>query len=221
MNNNLVSYYSQRAKEYEKTYDDPERLTDIGKLKDIFRQLFSGHRVLEIACGTGYWTQVIAESARDITAIDINREVLELAESKDYGDCEVSFMTSDAYSLAEVRDFHSAGFCGFWWSHISKTKMDDFIKIFHSKLDDNALVAILDNKYIEGSSTPIAGRDQDNNTYQIRRLEDGTSHEVLKNFPTPQELEESLAAYCSELHHIDLDYYWVATYRTSRSPESA
>ena len=221
MNDNLISYYSQRAKEYEKTYDDPERLEDIGRLKELFRQLFSGHRVLEIACGTGYWTQVIAESARTITAIDINREVLDLAESKEYGNCDVSLMISDAFSLAEVRDCHSAGFCGFWWSHIPKTKMDDFIGVFHSRLEDNALVVILDNKYIESSSTPIARRDKDNNTYQIRRLEDGTSHEVLKNFPTPRELEESLAAHCSELNHIDLDYYWVATYRTSRSPASA
>lgn len=221
MNDNLAYYYSQRAKEYEKTYDRPERLEDIGKLKELFRQLFSGHRVLEIACGTGYWTQVIAESAQSITAIDINREVLDLAESKDYGRCEVAFMISDAYSLAEVRGYHSAGFCGFWWSHIPKKRMEDFIIGFHSRLENNALVAILDNKYIEGSSIPIARRDQNNNTYQIRRLEDGTSHEVLKNFPTARELEESLSAYCSEMNHIGLDYYWVTTYRTSKSPESA
>ena len=46
----------------------------------------------------------------------------------------------------------------------------------------------LDNNYVEGSSTPIARRDSDGNTFQKRTLEDGAEFEVLKNFPTGTEL---------------------------------
>jgi hypothetical protein len=34
------------------------------------------------------------------------------------------------------------------------------------------------------SNTPISRRDADGNTYQRRTLDDGSVHEVLKNFPT-------------------------------------
>ena len=47
---------------------------------------------------------------------------------------------------------------------------------------------LLDNLFVAGSSTPISERDDDGNTYQTRKLRDGTTHRVLKNFPTESEL---------------------------------
>ena len=52
---------------------------------------------------------------------------------------------------------------------------------------------MLDNRYVEGSSTPVTERDADGNGYQLRKLADGSTHRVLKNFPTEAELE-ALAA---------------------------
>ena len=43
----------------------------------------------------------------------------------------------------------------------------------------------------QASSTPLSRRDADGNTYQQRTLDDGSVHEVLKNFPTR---DEALAA---------------------------
>ena len=39
---------------------------------------------------------------------------------------------------------------------------------------------MIDNRYVEGSSTPIIRRDRFGNTYQERVLRDGTRHEVLR-----------------------------------------
>ena len=47
---------------------------------------------------------------------------------------------------------------------------------------------MLDNQYVLGSSTPISRTDAEGNTYQTRPLKDGSSHEVLKNFPTHAQL---------------------------------
>jgi hypothetical protein len=52
---------------------------------------------------------------------------------------------------------------------------------------------MLDNRYVEGSSTPVTERDAEGNGYQSRKLADGSTHLVLKNFPTEAELR-SLAA---------------------------
>ncbi len=81
-NNALIQYYADRAFEYEKTYQRPERQEDIALLHSILKKLLKGHNVLEIACGTGYWTKTIASIANLVTATDINQEVLKIAKKK-------------------------------------------------------------------------------------------------------------------------------------------
>ena len=38
--------------------------------------------VLELGCGTGYFTQELARSGADIVAIDVSPELLEIAEDQ-------------------------------------------------------------------------------------------------------------------------------------------
>ena len=212
----LSDYYSARAPEYEQIYHRPERQQDLRKLEQVVAQVFCDLDVLEIACGTGYWTQFIAQQARSILAIDCNREVIDLAQDKDYTPCAVSFVESDAYSLENIEDTRPAGFSGFWWSHIAKAKLPIFINALHSKLDDDALVVLIDNRYVEGNSLPISRHDAVGNTYQTRRLVDGSEYEVLKNFPTEAELTKQLAPYAQDLKIEFLTYYWLATYRVTK-----
>ena len=64
----MVDYYAQRAQEYERIYDKPERQDDLRNLKDSVGNTLAGRNVLEVACGTGYWTAVAASAAASITA---------------------------------------------------------------------------------------------------------------------------------------------------------
>src|SRR6202043_371464 len=68
----LAEYYQQRAAEYDAVYAKPERQQDLAQLKELLPPLVAGRHVLEIAAGTGYWTQVIAPAAASITATDLN-----------------------------------------------------------------------------------------------------------------------------------------------------
>ena len=70
----------------------------------------------------------------------------------------------------------------------------------------------MDNRYVTGSSTPIHRTDAEGNTYQRRRLGDGSIHEVLKNFSTRADLETSLAPFARDLTLTELEYYWIAEY---------
>src|SRR4051812_5278231 len=83
----LADYYRDRAAEYDAVYDKPERQQDLATLKELLPPLVAGKRVLEIAAGTGYWTQVLAGSAQSILATDLNDETLAIARSRSY-DCE-------------------------------------------------------------------------------------------------------------------------------------
>jgi hypothetical protein len=72
---------------------------------------------------------------------------------------------------------------------------------------------LADNHFVANSSTAISRRDADGNTYQQRRLADGTQHKVLKKFPTGAELEIALAPRTQQLSVTEFVYYWGACYR--------
>ena len=77
---------------------------------------------------------------------------------------------------------------------------------------------LLDNLFVAGSSTAIAERDGNGNTYQSRSLSDGSTHRVLKNFPTEAQLqalaETGLGESCV---YRRWQYYWAFEYRVPES----
>ncbi len=208
----LASYYEKRANEYEIIYHKPERQTELRKLEAILQTSFSNLNVLEIACGTGYWTQFLAKSAKSIVAMDYNQAVIDVANQKDYGNCPVSFIQDDAYSLNKIEKKFNAAVVGFWWSHIAKDKQSHFLDALHAKLTPDAKVIILDNRYVEGSSTAISRIDEYGNSYQVRHLNNGNDHEIIKNFPTEGELLKSFSGQSKNLKYQQLDYFWLFEY---------
>jgi len=215
----MQKYYARRAAEYEDIYLKPERQDDLNRLKAILSGAFSGMDVLEIACGTGYWTQFLAKSAKSILATDINPEVLELARQKEYGACSVSFALADAYGYDKSDWQGNGAFHGFWWSHIPRKRIPEFLSALHGKLRPGSKVFMIDNLFVEGSSTAMSRRDADGNTYQIRRLKDGSTHEILKNFPPESLLREDLRGWGRDLCFRFFRYYWMAEYKTISNQE--
>lgn len=76
-------------------------------------------------------------------------------------------------------------------------------------------MVLIDNIYVEGSSTPISRRDGEGNTYQIRKLENGAEYEVLKNFPDAADFTKSIANHTSVIEFVRFKYYWLARYQTT------
>jgi demethylmenaquinone methyltransferase/2-methoxy-6-polyprenyl-1,4-benzoquinol methylase len=205
-------YYDKRATEYERIYDKPERQGELAWLRERIPAIFRGRTVLEVACGTGYWTQHLARSARHVHACDINESVLEIAREKPIAAGRASFFKADAITLQGAPADCDAAFAGFWWSHVKKSELALFVKELSLKLQPGAVVAILDNSYAEGSSTPISRRDSEGNTYQMRSLASGEKHEVLKNFPSALELTEAVRPVAREAHLESLTYYWLLVF---------
>ena len=208
----MTDYYARRAGEYEQLYAKPERQADLGAIKKRVSGCFSGRNVLEIACGTGYWTRFAARSAAAITASDYNEAVLEIARQKDYGTCRVTFVQADAYRLSGIPGYFSGALVGFWWSHVPRAGHMDFFNGLHAKLSAGARVIVMDNCFVPDSSTPVSRSDNEKNTYQVRTLSDGTAHEILKNFPVENELAEKVSPFARQFEYTELDYFWLAEY---------
>jgi demethylmenaquinone methyltransferase/2-methoxy-6-polyprenyl-1,4-benzoquinol methylase len=208
----MEQYYSKRAAEYEQIYQKPERQHELEWLRGRIPALLSERTVLEVACGTGYWTQFIARTAAMVHACDINDSVLEIAREKPIPKNRVDFFKADAVTLEGVPPGCDAAFAGFWWSHVKKSELAKFVQNLASKLEPGAVVVILDNQYAEGSSTAISRRDAEGNTYQMRHLANGEEHEVLKNFPTADELRSAVLPVAGEAHLESLTYYWLLVF---------
>lgn len=187
----MQSYYAARAPEYDSVYLKPEQQPDLRDIESWLPAIFANSKVLEVACGTGYWTRLIAQSAAHVVAIDASREMLCIAESRIHSD-KVVFHVADAYALPPDIGSFDAAFAGFWFSHVPKAKRHAFLHGLSSSLIPGANVVLLDN-LVEGSSSPITETDSVGNTYQARKLQDGSTHRVLKNFPSEAELQSSIA----------------------------
>lgn len=212
MKSEIETYYSRRASEYEKIYEKTERQEDLETLKRLVKDSLQNKSVLEIACGTGYWTEIISKTAQSIVAIDSSKEVLDIAKLKSYRESNVKFINDDALSLSKVKNMFNSTFCGFWFSHIQKKKIESFIVKLHTKLKPGSVVVMIDNNYVVGSSTPVSRKDEEGNTYQLRKLEDGSEYEVLKNFYLEDELKNIFKNCSSNLEIINLKYYLVIKY---------
>jgi ubiquinone/menaquinone biosynthesis C-methylase UbiE len=208
----LRQYYAARALEYEKIYAKPERQADLRRLETLLPEMLSGRRVLELACGTGYWTQFIARKAESIVAVDASPETLKLAAAKALAPERVELRVADVYALPEELGLFDGAFAGFWWSHVPVRDQARFLASLDRRLLPGSRVAFLDNRYVEGSSTPVSHRDEDGNTYQRRLLEDGSEHVVLKNFPAWKELSTAVAPFGDDMQLTELEYYWVFAY---------
>jgi ubiquinone/menaquinone biosynthesis C-methylase UbiE len=125
----LARYYAQRAPEYERIYRKPERQADLRALREFVAQTFADRRVFEIACGTGWWTEILSNTARSVVATDINDEVLDIARTKKFGDASVSFQRCDAFQLNQVAGDFDATLAVFWWSHLTMPALEKFLQV--------------------------------------------------------------------------------------------
>ncbi len=208
----MREYYARRAAYYERVYFKPERQADLRAMEAWLPGPFAGRDVLEIACGTGWWTPFGARDAASWLATDLNPETMALARTKTLPAC-VRFAEVDAYALDGLgRAGFSGAFAGCWWSHVPLARLPEWLALLHSRLASGARVVFLDNAYVPGSSTPISRRDAAGNSYQQRTLDDGSVHEVLKNFPTREEAYALLGAAARDIEWIDQTHYWVLSY---------
>mgnify|MGYP006281218339 CR=1 FL=1 len=193
----MVKYYRDRAKEYEEIYEwrDPHRQEEQDLMEETLKEVFKDRRVLDIGCGTGYWTQRISDTAENIVGIDINETVLEIARRKEYV-CPTEYRVMDAYDM----DF-SEKFTGilatFMLSHVPREDISSWLEHVHKFLEPGAMVFIADNTYIEGIGGRLETKPDDPNTYKLRTLNDGTQHLIVKNYFTTEELVEYFSA-CSK-----------------------
>ena len=216
LHTDMQAYYARLGADYDKIYAKPERQDDLEHLGDWIEECLFGQHVLELACGTGYWTQRYAELTESTLATDYGSEMLAVARARKLPADKVKFAEVDAFKLTAADlggQKYTACFAGFFWSHVLRQDQDAFLTNLRKVLGKDTLLILADNNYVEGSSTVIARTDLEGNTFQIRTAPDGSRHEVLKNFPTDSALRKRFADHAREIRVKRNDYYWMLSCR--------
>jgi demethylmenaquinone methyltransferase/2-methoxy-6-polyprenyl-1,4-benzoquinol methylase len=197
-----AAYYAARAAVYDETagYTDLEAEQLRVPIKARYRDMFRGHAVLEIACGTGYWTRTIGEVADSLLATDINPSLIAKARDRCKGLSNVTFQIADAYTFSGVSTGFSAAFGIWWWSHVPLERLSIFLRALHSKLQPGALVLFVDQLPYAGH---VRRHDPQGNTIELRSLPDGRSFQIVKNFPTEEGIRKALAGIADNVEYIE------------------
>jgi ubiquinone/menaquinone biosynthesis C-methylase UbiE len=212
----LEDYYRSRAPEYDRFYQNPARQNDLARLRAWLTDYVRDRTILEVAAGTGYWTEVAAPVCKAITATDPVTETLAFAAKRRLGS-NVLLRTADAYDLSQFNSMFDTGMAHFWWSHIEKQRQLEFLSRFMRCLEPDALVLMIDQIYVEGICPTMSRYDEWHNRYELRTLQNGATYEIVKNYPSDEELKASFAQFGKDIRIMRLDHFWALSARNRAS----
>ncbi len=187
----VAEYYDSLAKGYHRRFygnseSAEEEFSEIGS---TISSLFTGRKVLEIACGTGFWSQIAAMSAETVHATDANESMITEAK-KLHSDCtNIRFEKSDAYSLGNISGGFTAALSVLWWCHMPGNRVETFLNALHGKLKPGSKV--LHVCQMEDLDSQNHTQDSDGNTVSLRKSAD-REYRILKNIPSEQGLMKLL-----------------------------
>ncbi len=151
-----------------------------------------GH-VLELACGTGLWTQRLLEHARQVTAVDASPEMLALNQQR-LGSRRVRYVHADVFDWRYGGQKYDVVFFGFWLSHVPPERFDAFWELVSAALNPEGRVFFVDSLHEPTSTAKNHQIPEKESTVATRKLNDGRVFEIVKVFYEPNDLRERLAA---------------------------
>jgi len=142
----------------------------------VCEPLIRGKAVLEIACGTGNWTQVLARRAQSVVAVDVSPASLAIARTKLSAYSNVSLIQADAYTLGDVGGRFDIVVAVDWWSHVPNGVVPSFVKIMMNQLRPGGKGILIDMGFQDHFGQEPTYHDEDDNRISLRRLPDGSAY---------------------------------------------
>jgi len=196
-------YYCARAGEYDEWFlrqgryyqGDEHRARWNAEAGQVYRALAAcdpAGRVLELACGTGWWTEQLVPHTGSITAVDASAEVLEL-NRKRVGDPNVRYVQADIFEWRPDAEYDVV-FFGFWLSHVPPERFGEFWALVRSALRPGGRAFFVDSRRTPLSTARDHVLPEEDDVVSVRKLNDGRQFHIVKVFYDPADLQSRLDA---------------------------
>lgn len=196
-----LDYYGARAPEYDQWWlrqgrydrgstENQQWFNDSAALESALEQFKPRGRILELACGTGLWSQRLLPLASSLTLVDGSRQMLDLAARR-LRPAGVQCIQANLFDWKPEGKFDTV-FFSFWLSHVPPQRFTEFWHLVANCLAPGGRVFFIDSQH-EHTSTARDHQLPDREEIQLkRRLNDGREFQIYKIFYRPDELQHRL-----------------------------
>lgn len=196
----MAQYYRDRAPEYDEWFErrgrydqgDPANAAWFADVEQAFAAFDALHftgDVLELAPGTGIWTERLLRTVANLTAVDIAPEMLAQNEAR-VGQGRVRYLLADLFTWQPDRQYDGVCFC-FWISHVPEEHLDPFLRTVAAALKPGGKLFFIDSHPRLKPTQPSAIQLPPEAGSQVltRTLNNGRAYRIVKNFLQPRPLE--------------------------------
>lgn len=195
-----LEYYKARAREYDQwwlrqgRYDRGRELNalwfaDVDELTTALQDFTPAGDILELAGGTGIWSEQLLPFASRLTVVDGSPEVLAINRTRLNSD-RVQYLEANLFEWRPEREFDTV-FFSFWLSHVPEQAFENFWRLVRSCIAPGGRVFFIDSRR-DASSTAVDHQLPDTGHVTQRKLNDGRTYHVYKIFHDPEYLESRL-----------------------------
>lgn len=155
-----------------------------------------GRSVLELAGGTGIYTEPLARLAHSLTVVDASPESLVLNRRRTDGIAAVRYVEADIFAW-EPADRYEVVVCAFWLSHVPRSLFESFWTLVEACLTATGTVVVIDARAPVGDA-PSSGKenffseDRIDGSVSVRCLPDGSAHRIVRILWHPDQLTTEL-----------------------------
>lgn len=198
-----AAYYRARAPEYDDWWQRTGRFdrgpeatgrwrAEVAQVEaDLLRAGLTGD-VLELACGTGWWTERLARTAARLTCIDGSPETIDINRRR----LSAAGLALPRYEVADLFEWtpsasFDAVFFSFWLSHVPADRFDWFWAMVAAALRPGGRAYLIDS-LPDRTSKARDHRMPVTEGLEERRLNDGRTFRIVKVFRRPADLAEQL-----------------------------
>ena len=188
-------YYDQRAPEYDDAYrrtrgydrgadGNADWLAEMAAVVEAFDRVPLTGDILELAAGTGAWTERIVGRARSLTVIDTSAAMLEANRARlRSAAATVDYRIADLFSWQPERRWDACVF-GFWLCKVPDKRIAVFLNAVADALRPGGVVCCVDKAAVAEPATEL----------EARTLNDGRRFTIIDHPRPPERLVDVFAA---------------------------
>ncbi|MDY6937994.1 MAG: class I SAM-dependent methyltransferase [Cyanobacteriota bacterium] len=213
-----IEYYQQRAPEYDEwfyrigRYDRGAKhnqrwFDEVKVVQEALNELGTGHEILELACGTGIWTQKLLALGKTITAIDVSAKSISLNKRK-VKSPKVKYQTQDLFEWEPDREYDLV-VIAFWLSHVPPQKFDEFLDKVAKSVRSGGRLFIVDSRFHATATAKNHDYKNNDKIYQLRKLNNGDTFKVIKIYHSTEYIARKLSKLGFQTNANMTDRYFI------------